>query len=280
MNKKMITFISIIAIICVIGIIMLIYNYENINFLDQQPSNNTEVTEIPSDTEVADEENNYQDDEQDRELHFDNYIKVEYGEDDMLDKPEDGGITEGEVYHVTGSDISSGFVINKTENIDLSLNLGTSAVLRGADGYTQIEVYEVSPIDTSIQELRVDYLQRNGYNYHSSLDTNDIPYNAPYEDYNGVVDWEQYYNDTQLFYNPTKDGDNHLAIDTITKTAYGNAMLICYYDAGKQSYQAAAYLSVMNNTRIICIEMSDVLLREHVWSYLIEMTNDCIKLVK
>lgn len=282
MKKKTIVIAILLAAIIVVSIGLLISQYENINFLEQGVEDLTEGTQVPSvdipeNSEVIDGTT-----DTDKDVQFDDYIKWTFDENSLLDKPEDSGIVEGTGYYVTDFNFSNGLVIKPSKNLELDYNIGSSAFLKGADGYAKIEIKEVSAIDYTIQQLRKEYLESIGFGYHASLDTNDIPYDAPYDTYKGLLDWEQYYNETQMFRNPSVGYNNYdyLLMDTITKTSYGNTMLVAYYNGSLGTYEAKAFISLMNNTRIVSIEMTNIVRNEYIWSYLIEITNDCLTLIK
>lgn len=214
---------------------------------------------------------------QDRELHFDNRVTVIKTEDSYVESM--GDIDSEQGYDgdmVNPYDFSNGFVLSKTDNIDITEFGFDRGEMIGASG-ALIYVKEENSLNTTIQKLREELLDSSGYSLYLGYDPLGIPVGTDCDITVGFEDYEDYY-EGQPSFDPAHTEYGQLLCDDIVNTAFGPALYIEIYTGFNESYNAYAFI-LCERDRILSISMTDST-REYLWSYLIELTNDGITLVK
>jgi hypothetical protein len=174
-------------------------------------------------------------------------------------------------------EFSNGFVLENTENLTVGSYGFNEGILYGESTDAIITVDEKDSLSTTIQELRVDALNNYALTYYLSCEPLDIPIDADCEIGVGLTDWESYF-EGEPYKDPTVEDWVQLLCDTITDTAFGSTLYFEVYQPYNERYVAHAYI-LCERDRILSITIEDTK-RDNLWSYLIELTNDSISLVK
>lgn len=278
MNKKIaICSCVILLIVCSVVIILFFVRGDKTPLTEEPVATEEPIisTQEPIKEEVSDSTEQY---EQDRELKFDNYITTTKGADSYVTNPNDAknnGNTNVDV--VDSYDFSNGFVLQDTANITVNSYGFDEGKLYGATTDTIIYVKEEDALSTTVQQLRIDTLQMLAMNYYLACEPMSIPRDVDLSIGNGITDYQKYFeksSDTD----PTVEDWCQLLCDTVTDTAFGSTLYVEVYLPASEMYTAYAFI-LCERDRILSISISDTT-RDNLWSYLIELTNDSISLVK
>lgn len=278
MNKKIaICSCVILLIVCSVVIILFLVRGDKTPLIEEPVATEEPIisTQEPIKEEVSDSTEQY---EQDRELKFDNYVTTTKGADSYVTNPNDAknnGNTNVDV--VDSYDFSNGFVLQDTANITVNSYGFDEGKLYGATTNTVIYVKEEDALSTTVQQLRIDTLQMLAMNYYLACEPMSIPRDVDLSIGNGITDYQKYFeksSDTD----PTVEDWCQLLCDTVTDTAFGSTLYVEVYLPASEKYTAYAFI-LCERDRILSISISDTT-RDNLWSYLIELTNDSISLVK
>lgn len=278
MNKKIAISVSVLLlIVCTVVAILFFTRGEK-----PLPDVETNVTE-ETDEEVVDTGNQdvvepTESYEQDRTLKFDNYVTTIKGADSYVTNPEDAKTNGNTAVDVVDRyDFSNGFVLQNTKNITVSSYGFNEGELYGSDPNTIIRVKEEDALKTTVQQLRLDTLTTLGLNYYLACEPTGVPRNAETTLGVGLKDWELYF-EVAPYKDPTTEDWCQLLCDTVTDTAFGSTLYVEAYLPSSDTYVAYAFI-LCERDRILSISISDST-QDNLWSYLIELTNDSISLVK
>ena len=279
MNKKIAIVVSVLALIaCVVACILFFPRGES-----SLPEVDSNVTEV-QDTEVMDTENqdivtpSTESYEQDRTLKFDDCVTIIKGADSYVENPEDAKANENTAVDVVDKyEFSNGFVLQNTKNITVASYGFNEGELYGTNPDTIMRVKEEDALKTTVQQLRLDTLKMLGLNYYLACEPTNIPMDAKSTIGVGLDNWEQYF-ESAPYKDPTTEDWCQLLCDTVTDTAFGSTMYVEAYLPASEKYVAYAFI-LCERDRILSISISDTT-RDNLWSYLIELTNDSISLVK
>lgn len=273
MNKKIV--ISIIAaLLVVVGVVTGVWFLRGDESLPEEPTeSSTEPESTESSTEPSTEEQMY---EQNRELKFDNRVTVIKNADSYIDNVE-AIATSTDADIIDKYDFSNGFVLEDTDNITVGSHGFNEGILYGESTDAIITVDEKDALSTTIQQLRLDALNNYALNYYVSCDALDIPRDADCEIGVGLEDWESYF-EGEPYRDPTVEEWAQLLCDTVTDTAFGSTLYFEVYLPSNDKYVAHAFI-LCERDRILSIKIEDTK-RDNLWSYLIDLTNDSLSLVK
>ena len=277
MNKKIAiscAIVALIAIVCV-GAVYL--------FGDKEQSPNEETVESQTGESVAEsteestevvESTEYT--EQDRELKFDNYVTTTKGKDSYIEDPIESNNTDVTMDVINDYDFSNGFVLRNTENITVTSYGFNAGELTGQDG-TYIKVSEEDALTTTVQTLRAQMLEDLGFSYYIASCPLDVPSNAKVTVGEGLSNYEEYF-ELEPYKDPTVEDWGQIMCDTVIDTAFGSALYTEIYSPETNLYTAHAYI-LCERERIlnVTIRGED---RDYLLSYLYELTNDSISLIK
>lgn len=278
MNKKIAISISVISLIVCTVVALSLFTRGDKPLPDVE-SNVIEATEEEvvdtGNQDVVEPSEEY---EQDRTLKFDDYVTTIKGAESYVTNPEDiktNGNTAVDV--VDCYDFSNGFILQNTKNITVASYGFNEGELYGADPDTIIHVKEEDALKTTVQQLRLDSLTTLGLNYYLACEPTGVPMNAETTLGVGLKDWELYF-EVAPYKDPTIEDWCQLLCDTVTDTAFGSTLYVEAYLPTSNKYVAYAFI-LCERDRILSISISDTT-RDNLWSYLIELTNDSISLVK
>jgi uncharacterized protein YxeA len=238
---------------------------------ETQASNSTESDDVTS----TDDAGSY---EQDRELKFNNKVTINKDGTSYVTGSEDVTSTNVEDIDIVDKyEFSNGFILQSTDNLRLmSYGFDEGALICDVSG-ARVTVTEVDPESMTVQELRKDALSAYNFDYYLGCTPSGITLDAEVEVGNGLTDYESYFEMTP-YRDPTVEDNFQLLCDTTVDTAFGGALYIEVYNSYSQTYNAYAYIQCDKN-RILSISIEDTI-RDNLWSYLIEVTNDGITLVE
>lgn len=274
MNKKILIWSSVVLL----GILAIIFGVsllgtpkveDVVESTEPEPVETVEPSTQPDDVVI---------DEQDRELVFDNYVKVERKENDFA-KDKFIAVEDLSEAHTASYEFSNGFAVTVSDNIQLDYTISNGVYLKGADGSTEIFVMEVDPTTVTVQELREEFLKSYGINqaYFESMDA-DIPFGAAFDIKTGILHPEDYLINSDGSVLGNESRGTHLLVDCIEKTAYGNALTeVIMIREGEIFVSHSAVLCDRDRILEVTITANDY---EHLKDYLIELTNDCIIMIK
>ncbi len=278
MNKKIEIACTIFGSILIIGCLVLMFIGDGEEQIEPTPAPPVQSMEpkpikTPEPTQPAQEET----EEPDRTLQFDNRVTVQKREDSYVDDIEDAEVKQsynGDL--VDDYDFSNGFVLSKTDNIDI-LTFGLSdGDMVGASG-ANIHVQEEDALKTTIQYLRERTLTNSGFGYYIGCSPLGIPVGVECDVDTGFGEWSEYYERSSDI-DPAHTDTGQLLCDDIVDTAFGPALYLEMYSGYDGMYRAYAYI-LCERDRILSISISDSS-RDYLWSYLLELTNDGITLVR
>ena len=226
-----------------------------------------ESTEVVESTEAT---------EQDRELKFDNYVTTTKGKDSYIENPNESNNKNVDVDIIDNYDFSNGFVLNNTENIIVSSYGFNAGELVGQDG-TYIRVKEEDALTTTVQTLRVQTLEDLGFSYYVAACPLNIPADAKVTIGEGLSDYEKYF-ELEPYKDPTLEDWGQVLCDTVIDTAFGSALYTEIYSPETNMYTAYVYI-LCERERILNVTIRGEK-RDYLLSYLYELTNDSISLIK
>lgn len=242
-----------------------------------------------------DEQKKPQYSEQDRTLKFDTYIQPkDEGKFYKLDKDkEDAGIEGGFVITQSGSNIdfnpeedtivnhngfSNGFITYPTDNISVGWSTGVSTTMYGSDD-SEITVLEDDAKTTNIAELREEQLKYRGFGDYLYYKPKGIPINSDFILGNGLKDYKNFFDDEEIPYDPTMAFGQQLIVDDVIKTAYGDCTYLVFYFPDEERFEVTCWISADGGDRIIDITIISNEYKK-LWSYIVELTNDGLVLIK
>jgi hypothetical protein len=124
----------------------------------------------------------------------------------------------------------------------------------------------------------LDKLTEYSLQYYIACNPLDIPRGTKVLLDTGIVDYENYFEEIQPYTDPSHNDICQVMCDTVTDTAFGSTLYMEIYNSAADKYYAYAYI-LCERDRILSISISSPD-EEYLWSYLIELTNDVITLVK
>lgn len=212
------------------------------------------------------------------ELKFDDYVKLTKKESDYADG---SAVSAMDIARRGGMrvdlyDFSHGFIMYPSENVTPIFAYDFEVRLTGQDDAV-INVVEKDPLTNTIQALREGKLKEYGFEYYLRSEPLTIDTTVKVSIGTGLSQYQDYFEE-QPIHDPTINDRYQIVRDYITKTAFGNALYIQVYDQSLEEWHAHAYI-LCDRDRILDIHITDKK-EDHLWSYLVEVTNDVITLVK
>lgn len=234
-----------------------------------------------SDTGTVESETQTPSSSKDFEFDKNNFIITQKTEEDFMDIVELGDIKNGYEALGDGFDFSNGFFIKSSDILTLD-SVSEARISLFSPDNSKVYVTEIDPIMFNQDSAMFKVLEEYGFTYYANNRKGDIPDNAQWDKDNGLKDWEQYFGGvteaSNLFYNPTKVYDNFILSDYYTDTDYGVARCIVIYNKVTGMY-SAEYIILCDKDRLLKVTVNSEI-REDLYNYLMEVTSNCIELIK
>ncbi len=221
-----------------------------------------------------------------KEFEFDDRITITIGGDDYVeeDVPLEEQFEDWVLWNAVGClnyDFSNGFVFIDSDNIDAAYANDEEAIAMCSDKDFRIIVKELDPINCNVWEEIENILNTYGLVYYAEIGQPGVPKDAKFElgegldDYVSVIGQELQHGDPTL---SIGDGTVQLVADYMDECAYGPVRYVCLYNKNYKTFDAYAYITCERD-RLLLVNVKGTIL-SRCWSYVLEATNDCIKLIK
>ena len=173
------------------------------------------------------------------------------------------------------------YYVTESSNISMSKDIGNGELQLISNGGDNIIVSEEDPTSITIQELRTKYLESLGFNSYLAAGPLGIPVNSEFYEEDGLIDWYNYVENKDMPSRVDISGSYlYIVTDDVIRTSYGNAMWIITYDKLSDSYNGMAYIINDTGMRIIKVNMVNIEDYRKCNSYLYEITDEVIHLIK
>ena len=216
-----------------------------------------------------------------KELHFQDSVTIRITGDDYTDGDEDVEVLQEAVLgyneKVDGYDFSNGFYLIGSDNIHPVLSTDTYGTCRcESDGFSVI-VKEHNALQTDIYQLREYEINRHGLSLYNALSQLSMPRDCGFVLDEGLPNYQQVLG-TEFVEDPTVSDMFQICADVVEDTAYGSALFSVFYNMETQQFDAYAFISC-DRDRILEVNVTGGTYSQ-LWSYVLEATNDVIRIIK
>lgn len=286
MNEKIIKIIFCVAsVLCVATVVVLLLTRSNTPS-DDEPigtlATDAPATLPPSPTPQQSEVHPNPTPSADRTVVLDDKVTVnisgeDYLDEEITDKDSDMDLFD-KIYGkaVTDYPFSNGFYLFPTDMVrPADGSTGDMGLLECYDSSFIMSVMELDALSYNLDETLYKIFYTMGFSNYDVLKDVRISRDAKLELGSGLADWKSYFPD--YYKDPTISLSNcQLVVNSDEECSYGAVRYICFY-TGKD-FVAYAFVTC-DRDRVLQISVSgDVM--SLCWSYIIEATNNCIKLIQ
>lgn len=247
-----------------------------------EPSGSEEI--IPATTPAPTKEPEVEQPSQDRTIILDDKIKVRITGDDYVPTDESGEaelpvMSVDSYVLVNDYDFSNGFYVRKTGHFtEVSKGFDTASLRSWSIGST-VTVKEYDALHNTVQELHDNRLKTSGFREYVERGCVLIPRDAKLELDVGLAEYATYWPATNTPYpDPTMGNRCQLITDSVEECAYGEVLFTVIYNSRREIFTGYAYITC-DRDRILEVTAQSAVL-SNVWSSIIEVTNDSIKMIK
>ncbi len=287
MNEKILKIIFGVAVaLCIVVIGVLLYTREQSHPNEDEPidtlATDVPATLPPSPTPPQSQEEPTPLPDNDRTFELDDKVTVNISGEDYLDENITDRDSDMDLYDkiygkaITDYQFSNGFYLYPTNMVKPSD--GSSSDIGMLDCYDssfKLSVMELDALSYNLDEILYEIFFTMGFSNYDALKDVRIQRDAKLELGSGLTDWESYFLDSQE--DPTISLSGcQLVVNSDEECSYGPVRYVCFY-TGK-SFVGYAFVTC-DRDRVLRISVrGDVM--SLCWSYIIEATNNCIKLIQ
>lgn len=282
MNKRIIKIAVIVLLMVLIPLIIIgvLQHFDNGDELVDVGESLTELPPAPIIPKWDEQPTKEDTNKDDRSFELDDRVKVVIRGEDYIES--DNIVEElplqvrAHSMPVTGYSFSAGFLLCPSDNITPVISSPTVGYANCRNENFKIQVQEHDALSTTVDELRYHNFDNWGlYEYQSSTHK-PIERNADLVLGSGLTNWKDYFENYHTD-DPTVYGNFQVVADCDEECAYGPVKYVCVYNIYDETFQASAFI-VCDRDRILEVTVTgDVM--SLCWSYIIEATNDAIKLI-
>lgn len=283
MNKKITKIAVCLLAMIVIPLVIILFiksRQEGVTNTEESSTEPSSVVVPKWNESKSDDEEESKPAEQDRTFDFDDKIKVVITHDDYINSDSIVEEIPEKVLPysmpVTGYSFSEGFMLCPSKNIIPAISSPTVGYANCSNLEFKITVEEKDALVTTTEKLREEYLTNKGFYEYLQSDHEPITRDAKLTLGSGLDNWESYFKDKRTI-DPTIYSGIQLVADCDEECAYGAVKYVCVYDSTNEVFEAKAFITC-DRDRIL-----EITVRGNVmslcWSYIIEATNDSIKLI-
>lgn len=218
----------------------------------------------------------------DRQVVLDDRVTIKFTSDEYLteaDADSDFGLSLWEKMGsmpVNEYSFSGGFLMIPSTNLTPSFTDGTYGMIECATSGFKIGIRERDPAAVSVDDLAKEVFSNSGfYDYGQKIECG-VPKNAKLELGVGLADWEDRFKGLMFRSDPTMSGNMQVVADYIDECSYGETRYICLYNGDR--FTAHAFVTC-DGGRILEIEVTGNIMNL-CWSYVLEVTNNSIKMIE
>lgn len=218
--------------------------------------------------------------EVDRTFELDDNVTVRItGEDYVEDGKEEEVFTPVEIAYGLKVDeytFSNGFYLIGNNNVCVEgVGVG-EGVCSGVEPGDKIRVKEHDAISTTIEDLREEYIRSYAFYRYLEAGGYHVPKSAEVVEEVGLTGWEDEF--PQLEEDPTIEQNYQIIADFEDECAFGRILFCNVYSIADGVYTAKGFI-VCDRDRVLEVTVSTSDL-SRCWSYMIEMTNNVIKIIE
>lgn len=217
---------------------------------------------------------------------FDDRVTINIKGDDYI-KPNDEKPIKEQLdvaqlwYGVTVEDtgFSNGFIVIDSDNIDAQIKTNNIVYCKCKDDYFNMNITELDAIKTVIEDEIQNLCLRYCLVEYGEIGFPEIPKDAPFELDVGITNYKDYFENTDIIdVDPTINDGVQIVANYTDECSYGTVRYVCFYNRASRLFNSYAWVTC-DRDRILYITVTGDVYRK-CWSYIIEATNDCIKLIK
>lgn len=174
---------------------------------------------------------------------------------------------------------SNGFYVRDTYNLEVDNMTRFNITYKAKDDSFGVRVQEYDFNTNTIDELKRDYVEANGFTQHSEFGMPIIHIGEEWNEEHGLLCYADFY-DGDYSINRTESEDGMLYCDEDLKLNYGIAKFFQYYSTRTNKYYSICFIKCTESGRILCIDVYGAENSKYPLAATIEIARDGVRLYK
>lgn len=276
--KKVIIIVSVIAVLAITGACIYMFSQGS----EDEPIVNDEVVETPAPTKTpimpvpTPEPTPFV-----PTFDFDDNISIRITEKDYLGT--DGDVSDDltleekvTAYPVAGYEFSHGFIMLKSDKVTPVYTDDYIGICETVSDGFRVTIEELDALKTTVDDEIYEVLYSRVLVDYIECEWGLIPRNSNVTLGEGLGNWQELFPDSRT--DPTVYGVSQVVVDSTEECSYGPVRYLCIYNSQDETFEAHAFVTC-DMDRLLHIRVDGNVMRT-CWSYVIEVTNNVIRIVK